>query len=95
MARLDKNSPNSNTRASGASMPRQPDPAGSPLRTVPGNSGAEFYCLRYAVRYSSFDCAVRTKFRTYHGCLNCEQGRFNLKRHNEELSRRDARRLWE
>lgn len=41
----------------------------------------DFYCLRYDVWYSSLDCALRTKFQTCSGCLSCEQGRFNLKRH--------------
>ncbi len=45
----------------------------------------DFFCLRYQVWYSSFDCALRTKFRTCPGCLNCEQGRFNLKRHTAAL----------
>lgn len=45
----------------------------------------DFICLRYQVWYASFDCALRTKFRTSPGCLNCEQGRFNLKRHAPAL----------
>jgi hypothetical protein len=45
----------------------------------------DFFCLRFEVWYSSHDCAVRTKFRTCAGCLNCEQGRFNLKRHASSL----------
>jgi hypothetical protein len=45
----------------------------------------DFFCLRYGVWYPSFDCAVRTKFKTSVGCLTCEQGRFNMKRHNAEL----------
>lgn len=49
--------------------------------------GAEddFFCLRFGVWYPSFDCAIRTKFRTCGGCLDCDQGRFNLKRHADEL----------
>ena len=49
----------------------------------------DFYCLRYRLWYPSLDCAFRTKFRTCPGCLNCEQGRFNLKRHADAL--RNAR----
>lgn len=49
----------------------------------------DFFCIRYQVWYSSRDCAVRTKFRTSDGCLDCEQGRFNLKRHDGAL--RDVR----
>jgi hypothetical protein len=44
-----------------------------------------FFCNRYQVWYPSFDCAVRTKFRTSDGCRDCEQGRFNLKRHSADL----------
>ncbi len=48
----------------------------------------DFFCLRYGVWYNSRDCAIRTKFRTCEGCLNCEQGRFNLKRHETSLTRK-------
>jgi len=47
----------------------------------------DFFCIRYQVWYPSFDCAVRTKFQTSDGCKQCEQGRFNLKRHTSELAR--------
>ena len=50
-------------------------PSGSPL------PGDDFFCNRYRVWYPSFDCAFRTRFRTSEGCLRCDQGRFNLKRH--------------
>ena len=45
----------------------------------------DFFCIRYQVWYPSFDCAIRTKFHTSDGCRNCEQGRFNLKRHASAL----------
>lgn len=45
----------------------------------------DFFCLRYRVWYPSFDCAIRTKFQTAPGCLRCDQGRFNLKRHGVAL----------
>ncbi len=45
----------------------------------------DFFCLRYQVWYASPDCAIRTKFRTSPGCVDCEQGRFNLKRHASAL----------
>jgi hypothetical protein len=45
----------------------------------------DFFCLRYQVWYPSVDCAFRTKFRTCDGCRDCEQGRFNLKRHAARL----------
>jgi len=54
-------------------------PSGSP---VPGD---DFFCIRYRVWYPSFDCAIRTRFRTSEGCLRCDQGRFNLKRHAASL----------
>jgi hypothetical protein len=47
----------------------------------------DFFCLRYQVWYPSYDCAFRTKFKTSPGCLDCEQGRFNLKRHSDALGR--------
>ena len=45
----------------------------------------DFYCLRFSVPYPSIDCAFRTLYKTCPGCLNCEQGRFNLKRHRATL----------
>ena len=45
----------------------------------------DFFCIRYRVWYPSFDCAIRTRFRTSEGCLRCDQGRFNLKRHTLAL----------
>jgi hypothetical protein len=45
----------------------------------------DFFCLRFRVWYPSLDCAIRTKFRTSPGCLDCDQGRFNLRRHDEAL----------
>ena len=47
----------------------------------------DFYCLRFKVWYPSFDCAVRTRYETCRGCLKCDQGRFNLKRHAAALAR--------
>ena len=49
----------------------------------------DFFCLRYQVWYPSPECAIRTKFKTAPGCMDCEQGRFNLKRHSAAL--RDVR----
>jgi len=46
----------------------------------------DFFCLRHGVWYNSVDCAYRTKFHTCPSCENCEQGRFNHKRHNDALS---------
>jgi hypothetical protein len=52
-----------------------PGPIGRP------SPGDDFFCIRYAVWYPSFDCAIRTQYQTSEGCLRCDQGRFNLKRH--------------
>jgi hypothetical protein len=48
----------------------------------------DFRCLRFKVSYPSIDCAFRTLYKTCPGCLDCEQGRFNLKRHRATLLRR-------
>ena len=48
--------------------------------------GDDFFCLRYQVWYSSWDCAVRTRFRTAPGCQSCDQGRFNHHRHKLGVS---------
>jgi len=45
----------------------------------------DFFCIRYRVWYPSIDCAIRTRFQTAAGCLHCDQGRFNLKRHGSAL----------
>ena len=47
----------------------------------------DFFCLRFRVWYPSFDCAIRTRYRTCPSCRDCEQGRFNLKRHASGLAR--------
>lgn len=55
-----------------------------PIRKRSGldyETGCDFYCLRFRVWYPSEDCAFRTRFQTYDGCRDCDQGRFNLKRH--------------
>ncbi len=70
------------------SMPYS-DPAvdPNPVPAGPREETDDFYCLRYTVWYGSFDCAYRSRFHTAPGCRNCEQGRFNLKRHARELAR--------
>jgi hypothetical protein len=55
--------------------------ASHPTRCPYRDREDDFFCIRYQVWYRSYDCAIRTKFRTSAGCLDCEQGRFNLKRH--------------
>jgi hypothetical protein len=61
------------------------EPAG-PIPPGPRESHDDFFCLRYRVWYLSSDCAIRTRFRTSAGCLACDQGRFNLKRHTAFVS---------
>ncbi len=56
-------------------------------RQSPRDTEDDFYCLRYQVWYPSHDCAFRTYFRTSPGCLDCQQGRFNLKRHADSIRR--------
>lgn len=59
--------------------------ASSRMRCSYRGASDDFFCIRYQVWYPSADCAVRTKFKTSAGCLDCEQGRFNLKRHSTSL----------
>jgi hypothetical protein len=47
----------------------------------------DFFCLRFQVWYPSFDCAIRTRYRTCPSCLGCEQGLFNLQRHRTAIQR--------
>jgi len=49
--------------------------------------GDDFFCLRFQVWYPSVDCAFRTRFSTSPGCADCDQGRFNLRRHAAALPR--------
>jgi hypothetical protein len=58
-------------------------------RTAHREPGDDFYCLRYELWYPSIDCAIRTRYRTAPGCANCDQGRFNLRRHAGALARGD------
>ncbi len=51
--------------------------------------GDDFFCLRYQLWYPSIDCAIRTRYQTSGGCANCDQGRFNLRRHASALVRLD------
>ena len=60
------------------------------VEIAPNNQGRcesdDFYCLRYQLWYTSIDCGYRTRFRSAPGCLRCEQGRFNEKRHAQALT---------
>ncbi len=53
----------------------------------PRDEEDDFFCLRFGVWYPSVDCAYRTRHRSCPGCLDCEQGRFNLARHRLALAR--------
>ena len=57
------------------------------VRQAGRTPGDDFFCLRYQVWYASLDCAVRTRYETSPGCLQCDQGRFNLRRHRQGLRR--------
>ena len=61
-------------------------PLEADVRGLPRAPEDDFFCVRYQVWYPSFDCAVRTRFRTSGGCLNCDQGRFNERRHATALA---------
>lgn len=69
--------------------PLRLDPVVEAIRGI-GSRGLDleddFFCLRFRVAYPSFDCAVRTRYQTCPSCRNCEQGRFNLKRHGAVLA---------
>lgn len=56
-------------------------------RNAPKDAEDDFFCIRFAVWYPSVDCAYRTRWRTCAACANCDQGRFNLKRHAASLHR--------
>lgn len=67
------------------SCPDRGETVDRPDMPGPRDAADDFFCLRFHVHYPSFDCAIRTKFRTCPGCLDCDQGRFNLKRHDRAL----------
>jgi hypothetical protein len=63
------------------------DETDEPIPSGPRDAEDDFFCLRYRVWYPSHDCAIRTRFQSSPGCLRCDQGRFNLKRHAAAVSR--------
>ena len=65
-------------------LPARPAHHGADERQAPLD-GDDFYCLRFSTWYRSFDCAFRTRYRTCDSCSDCDQGRFNLKRHAAAL----------
>jgi hypothetical protein len=40
----------------------------------------DFFCEKYQVWYALADCNFRVVNRTYDGCVDCFQGRVNLRR---------------
>ena len=40
----------------------------------------DFFCQKYQVWYPMRDCNLRLLQRTFEGCVNCFQGRVNLRR---------------
>jgi hypothetical protein len=66
---------------------RRPAAADAPPICSQRDPEDDFFCLRFGVWYPSVDCAYRTLHRTCPGCADCEQGRFNLKRHRTTVSR--------
>ena len=57
----------------------------SRMRCMHRGPADDFFCLRYQNWDPSPECAIRTKFKTSPGCVDCDQGRFNLKRHAPAL----------
>ena len=55
------------------------------MRCAHRDTEDDFFCLRFQVWYPSLDCAFRTRFDTCPACRDCDQGRFNLKRHAPAL----------
>ena len=80
---------NNTLALAGRGEPLRLDPAVD-TATVAGGGARDveddFFCLRFKVWYPSFDCAIRTRYRTCPSCRDCEQGRFNLKRHGSALA---------
>lgn len=61
---------------------------GASLRCTYKSPGDDFYCWKFQIWYPSIDCAYRVQNRTCSPCSNCAQGRRNLERRAEDLSRR-------
>ena len=73
--------------------------AGQSLESLPPSAGTgprdpadNFYCIRYRVWYPSVDCAIRTLYKTTPACEDCDQGRFNLRRHLVDVQPRNLNR---
>jgi hypothetical protein len=70
-----------------------PDESPGPIPVGTRTTEDDFFCIRYRVWYPSLDCAFRTRFQTAEGCLRCDQGRFNLKRHAAALRGKSWRKV--
>jgi hypothetical protein len=55
-------------------------------RRVRRSGDDDFFCLRFQLWYPSRDGAIRTRYRTCDACLDCDQGRFNARRHAADLA---------
>jgi hypothetical protein len=58
---------------------------GQTLQLAPAKPGAGFFCRRFQTRYNTLECAIRTDTH-YAPCASCDQGRFNLQRHADDLT---------
>jgi hypothetical protein len=66
--------------------PREPDSTDAgdrrPLdviRCTYRPTDADFYCWKFGVWYNLMDCNYRHHGQTYEGCVDCGQGRSNLR----------------
>jgi hypothetical protein len=51
---------------------------------------ADFYCWKFGVWYNLMDCCDRHYDRTYEGCVDCGQGRNNLRQNRTTYAERRA-----
>jgi hypothetical protein len=51
----------------------------SDLQLAPSGAETDFFCVKYQVWYPLEDCNYRVAHATYHGCVDCFQGRVNLR----------------
>jgi len=49
------------------------------MQCGPRCAGDDFFCVKYQVWYALADCNLRVLHRTYQGCVDCFQGRVNLR----------------
>ena len=78
------------------------EPAGDAARTDGGTRppevirctyrppDADFYCWKFGVWYNLMDCCDRHYDQTYDGCVDCGQGRNNLRQNRTTYAERRA-----